>query len=158
MTRLPALGARGEGWVVVQGVILVLIALAGSAGPAWSGGWRIAGAVAGLTALLLGAMLAARGIVDLRDALTPFPHPRPGAPLVEHGAYRLVRHPIYGGLILGAFGWGLVTASPAALGLAAVLLAFFDLKSRREEAWLTDHFAGYAAYRHRTRRLIPFVY
>jgi protein-S-isoprenylcysteine O-methyltransferase Ste14 len=39
-----------------------------------------------------------------------------------------------------------------------VLLLFFDLKRRREEAWLEARFADYAAYRARTRRLIPWVY
>jgi protein-S-isoprenylcysteine O-methyltransferase Ste14 len=158
MTRLPWLGPRGEGWVAVQLVILVAIALAGATGPAWSGAPRIAGAAVGIASMLIGAVLATRGVVDLREALTPFPHPRPDAPLVEQGAYRLARHPIYGGLVLGAVGWGLITASALALALATVLLAFFDLKSRREEAWLVDRFPAYEAYRRRTRRLIPFVY
>lgn len=158
MTRVPSLGSRGQGWVVVQGVIVLSIALAGAAGPAWSGAARIATAAVGLAALLTGGALAVRGVVDLRHALTMLPRPRPDARLVESGAYRLARHPMYGGQILGAAGWGLVTASPAALALAAVLLVFFDLKSRREEAWLLDHFTGYAAYRRRTRRLIPFIY
>ena len=78
--------------------------------------------------------------------------------LVETGAYRLARHPIYGGLILGALGWGLATASPVALGLAGVLVVFFDLKSRREEIWLVDQFDGYAEYRGRTPRLLPWIY
>ena len=85
-------------------------------------------------------------------------HPRRDAPLVESGAYRLARHPIYGGLVIGSVGWALVTASPLGLALAAILFAFFDLKSRREEAWLVDRFPAYDAYRRRTRRLIPFVY
>ena len=41
---------------------------------------------------------------------------------------------------------------------AVVALVFFTLKSRREEAWLQERFDGYAAYRARTRRLIPWVY
>ncbi len=49
-----------------------------------------------------------------------------------------VRHPIYGGLVLASLGWGLLTASPATIGAAIVLLGFFELKSRREEAWLED--------------------
>ena len=77
---------------------------------------------------------------------------------METGAYRLARHPIYGGIILGSVGWGLLTASPLALGLAAVLFGFFDLKSRREEAWLAERFGGYAAYRTRTKRFIPWLY
>ena len=90
--------------------------------------------------------------------LTVFPRPREGGRLVETGAYRLVRHPIYGGLILGAFGWGLLTASPVALAGAVVLAAFFDLKSRREEVWLVEQLDGYDRYRDRTRRLLPWLY
>ena len=78
--------------------------------------------------------------------------------LVEDGVFGLVRHPMYGGLVIAALGWGLVMASPTALAGALVLGVFFDLKSRREEAWLAEQFAGYAAYRRRTRRLIPWLY
>jgi protein-S-isoprenylcysteine O-methyltransferase Ste14 len=158
MTRLPALGPRGEGWVVIQLVLLAAIAGAGLVDPAWSGDMRVAGTVAGVVLAGIGGWLTVRGIVDLRSALTPLPYPRPNAELVERGAYRLVRHPIYGGLVLGAFGWGLAWASLLALALAVTLFGFFSLKSRREEAWLTERFPGYAAYRSRTRRLIPFVY
>jgi protein-S-isoprenylcysteine O-methyltransferase Ste14 len=107
--------------------------------------------------VLAGLILAVRGIVDLGGALTPLPHPRDGADLVEHGVYRMVRHPIYGGLIVASLGWALVRASVAALALTAVLWAFFHLKSTREEAWLTGRFAGYAAYRSRTKRFIPWL-
>jgi protein-S-isoprenylcysteine O-methyltransferase Ste14 len=157
-SRLPTLGPRGEGWVALQGVILLAIALAGTFGPAWGGPARLVTTVIGGALLLAGWALALRGLFDLRENLTALPHPRDGATLVDRGAYQLVRHPIYGGLILGAFGWGAVTASPAALMLATLLLAFFDLKSRREEAWLAERFPDYLAYRARTRRLIPLLY
>jgi hypothetical protein len=62
------------------------------------------------------------------------------------------------GLVTAALGWSLVMASPLALAGAVVLGVFFDLKSRREETWLAEQFAGYAAYRRRTRRLIPWLY
>jgi protein-S-isoprenylcysteine O-methyltransferase Ste14 len=45
-----------------------------------------------------------------------------------------------------------------ALAGAVLLGVFFDLKSRREEAWLVEQFGGYAAYRRRRRRLIPWLY
>lgn len=158
MSELPSLGRRGEGWVVIQGVLLVLVFAAGLAGPAWDGPARTATAGAGILLVVLGGALAARGLVDLRDALTPLPHPRDGAALVDTGAYRLVRHPIYGGLVIGAAGYGLVTASLPAVGGALVLLAFFRLKSAREEAWLQQRYPGYAAYRARTRRMLPYLY
>ena len=158
MSRLPALGPRGEGWVVLQFVLLGLVAVAGAAGPAWDGAARLVTNALGLAFMAGGVALAFRGLVDLREALTPLPHPRDGASLVETGSYRLVRHPIYGGIVLGAMGYGLVTASPLALTGAALLAGFFRLKSGREEAWLEQRYQGYAAYRARTRRMIPFVY
>lgn len=161
MSRLPSLGPRGEGWVAIQAVILVAIAGAGFAGlaaPAWAGPEHLATAVVGGLGIVAGGILAIRGLVDLRENLTALPHPRPNGRLVETGAYRLVRHPIYGGLVLGAVGWGLASASPATIALALVLLGFFDLKSRREEAWLTERYAGYSAYRARTHRLVPWLY
>lgn len=158
MSRLPALGPRGEGWVVIQFVLLAGVGATGLAGPAWDGAARIVTNVAGAGLLAAGLVLALRGLVDLRDALTPLPHPRDGASLVDTGSYALVRHPIYGGIIVGAAGYGLLMASPPALVGAAVLLGFFRLKSGREEAWLEQRYPDYAAYRTRTRRLLPFLY
>ena len=158
MTRLPSLGRRGEGWVAIQGVLLVLVAAAGwSLGPDWSGPARSAALLLGLVLVAGGLVLAVRGLLDLGTALTPLPHPRDGAALVETGVYGLVRHPIYGGLILGSIGWALIQASLAALALSAVLAGFFSLKSRREEAWLESRYPGYADYRTRTRRFIPWI-
>lgn len=158
MSRLPSLGPRGEGWVVLQGILLVAIAACGLLQPAWAGPVRIITAAAGAALIALGVLLAVAGMRDLRENLTPLPRPRDTGELVQTGAYRLARHPIYGGLVLASLGWGLVIAVPVAIVLAIGLLAFFDLKSRREEAWLADRFPGYPAYRSRTRRLIPFVY
>jgi protein-S-isoprenylcysteine O-methyltransferase Ste14 len=157
MTRLPSLGPSGEGWVLVQGVLLVLVAAAGwSLGPDWSGPLRLAGAVVGILLIIGGIVLAFRGAVDLGAALTPLPRPRDHAELVETGAYAVVRHPIYGGLILAAFGWAIVQASIVAVALAGVLAAFLRVKSAREEAWLAQRFPAYATYRARTRRFIPW--
>jgi protein-S-isoprenylcysteine O-methyltransferase Ste14 len=94
MTRLPSLGPRGEGWVAIQGVLLVIAAAAGLLGPAWTGPLRVATSVAGVGLVAAGGALAVRGLRDLRDALTPLPYPRADAELVETGVYRLVRHPI----------------------------------------------------------------
>ena len=158
MSRLPSLGPRGEGWVVLQGVLLVAIAACGLVPPAWVGPARLVTAAAGAVLIVVGAALAVAGLRDLRENLTPLPRPRDNGVLVETGAYALARHPIYGGLVIAAAGWGLAIASPVALVLSLGLLVFFDLKSRREEAWLEASYPGYPAYRRRTRRLIPFLY
>jgi protein-S-isoprenylcysteine O-methyltransferase Ste14 len=144
---------------VLQFVLLGFVALAGLvAGDAWGG---TAGIVSGATGLLLmsaGALLAGWALLHLGANLTPMPRPRSDAQLVASGAYALVRHPIYGGIIALGFGWGLFAASPLALILAGVLAGFFELKSRREEAWLVEHDGGYAAYMEQTRRFFPGLY
>jgi protein-S-isoprenylcysteine O-methyltransferase Ste14 len=157
-SRLPDLGPRGEGWVALQAVLLVLLAAAALAGPAWGDPWLTIGRLAG--ALLVGAGLAAvvLGLLGLRENLTAVPRPVKDGRLVETGIYGLVRHPIYGGVILAAVGLALLAASPAALLVAAGLGVFFDLKARREEAWLAASYPAYAGYRRRVRKLIPFVY
>jgi protein-S-isoprenylcysteine O-methyltransferase Ste14 len=156
--RLPDLGPRGEGWVALQLVVFAVIAAAGFLGPAWDGAPRLALSILGIGLILAGASLCARGIFDIRAHITPFPRPGAAAQLMEHGAFGLVRHPIYGGGVIAAFGWGLATASPAAIAAALGAAVFFDLKSRREEDWLRERFEGYDAYRSRTRKLIPWLY
>ena len=59
---------------------------------------------------------------------------------------------------LSTGGWGLAAASPITLLLAVVLAVFFELKSRREEAWLSERYADYAAYMQQTRRFFPGLY
>jgi protein-S-isoprenylcysteine O-methyltransferase Ste14 len=144
--------------VILQIVLFGVIAVAGLAGPEWGGVLRVACVAVGALLICAGVFLAGRGIVDLRENLTPFPKPMDGSRLVDTGAYRLARHPIYGGAIVAAVGWGLVTASLPAIAGAALLGVFFDLKSRREEIWLAEVFSDYPAYRSRTRRLVPWIY
>ena len=78
--------------------------------------------------------------------------------LVESGIFSVVRHPIYSGLSLAAFGWSLIWNSIAALVATLLLLSFFDIKARREERCLEEKFPGYSAYKSRVKKLIPFVY
>ncbi|MGC8634909.1 MAG: methyltransferase family protein [Candidatus Limnocylindrales bacterium] len=158
MLMLPDLGPRGEGWVALQGVILVAVAAAGSAGPAWNGPPRTATGALGIAFVAAGGVLALWGLIGLGENLTAVPRPKERARMVDRGAYRLVRHPIYGGLILGAIGWGLLTAAPLALLAGALLGVFFDLKSRREERWLLQRYPGYGTYRARTRKMLPGIY
>lgn len=72
-------------------------------GAAW---WRNArGEYAGVLIGGAGLLLGLAGLGSLgRKNLSPFPHPKRGATLVEDGVYAMVRHPIYGGVSLGALG------------------------------------------------------
>jgi protein-S-isoprenylcysteine O-methyltransferase Ste14 len=156
--RLPPLGPRGEGWTAVQVVLMFAIIVAGVAGPAWRDDASTVLRVVGLPIAIGGAVLLMGGLVRIRHSMTPFPRPLEGARLRVGGAYRLVRHPIYGGLILIALGWALIS-SPLALGLSVALALVVEVKSRLEESMLAQRFPEYDAYRNRVRwRFVPGVH
>jgi protein-S-isoprenylcysteine O-methyltransferase Ste14 len=159
VTRLPAMGRRGEGWFGLQVLLLAAVAGAGFLlGPDWSGPLLTLTTVAGPVLVVVGIGLGLLGIRDLDTSLTPLPRPVTGARLIEHGVYRRLRHPIYLGVLLSALGWALFTASIVALVLALGLAVLLDLKARREEAWLHEHYPDYAGYARRTRRFVPGLY
>ncbi len=154
-------GQRGEWYVVVQFVLFALIFFVPLLAPSlveWPDPWDLVGVGLGLVLALIGGLTALAGVMSLGTNLAAVPYPREDAALVEKGAFRFVRHPIYSGIILGSFGWGLLTNSLFALLLAMVLFIFFDLKSRREEQWLSEKYADYTAYQARVRKLIPLIY
>ena len=156
---LPELGARGGGWVAAQFVLLAAIALSALVSVGWSGSLEVVAIVVGLAVMAVGGILVVLGGVQLGSSLSPFPAPRAGGELSAGGLYALARHPMYGGGILVALGWSILFGSVVGLILSVVLAVFFELKARREEAWLVDHYPGYAAYREQTpRKLLPWVY
>ncbi|HET6351630.1 MAG TPA: isoprenylcysteine carboxylmethyltransferase family protein, partial [Coriobacteriia bacterium] len=109
--------------------------------------------------MLIGAALCIGGLMALGSPnLTALPYPKDTAELRESGPYAIVRHPIYSGLIFGAFGWALYLEAPLTLLFAVALFVLFDLKSRREERWLTERFPQYVDYCRRVKRLIPWLY
>lgn len=146
--------ARGGWWVVAQFVLFgsILLALTTSTTPPWwmrGIGWGLVGAA---------VLLAGSGLWSIRRRLSALPAPLEGAVLIERGPYRLVRHPIYGGLVIGSFGMAVRGGNPTVAALSLVLLGFFVAKSRYEERLLTAAFPDYRAYRERVgHRLIPWV-
>lgn len=162
MTKQPWWkGTKGEWYVVIQFILFGLVALGPSALPGWpdwTAPWRTIALVAGLILAALGALLALGGLFSLGSNLTAVPHPKEDAHMVENGAYRWVRHPIYSGIILGAFGFGLLRGGWLGLLYGLILFVFFDIKSRREELWLREKYADYASYQQRVHKLIPYLY
>jgi len=77
--------------------------------------------------------------------------------LVDSGPYRIVRHPIYTGLIAAAAALAAVKASPLAIGGALCVGLGFALKARVEERFLAAELGApaYAAYRARVPMLVP---
>jgi protein-S-isoprenylcysteine O-methyltransferase Ste14 len=160
-TLLPALGPRGEGWVIGQGILLVAVVALGIPGlarlpPSDAAGWaRVA---VGLALMATGGFVGLAGLRALGSSLTATPRPKQDAQFVDSGIYARIRHPLYVAVSLTALGWAVATATPAGIGVAVILAAWLDGKSRREEAWLLEAYPAYAAYRRRTHRFVPGVY
>jgi protein-S-isoprenylcysteine O-methyltransferase Ste14 len=155
-------GERGEYLVLLQGALLIGFMLLPVYRPA---AWAIDSSallyVGSCIAAVLGlgaSVLIVKGLLDLGRNLTPLPYPRDDGQLVQSGAYGIVRHPLYSGLILAALSWVVFQLSLSHLIAAAILFAFFDAKARREEAWLTEKYPEYSDYQQRVKKLIPGVY
>jgi protein-S-isoprenylcysteine O-methyltransferase Ste14 len=157
-SRLPEFGPRGEGWVALQLLLGAAIAGGGFVGVYWPGSLESFLSVLGLLIAVAGALLVILGVLSLGSSFTPLPRPRARTRLRQGGIFRLVRHPVYGGVILIGLGWSLADA-PLGLVPTLLLTVLFDLKARREEDWLIERFPDYAAYRTRTpRRFVPWLY
>jgi protein-S-isoprenylcysteine O-methyltransferase Ste14 len=116
--------------------------------------WRATG-LALFTAGVLLYRVAGR---NLGDALSPFIEPREAAPLVTHGLYRHVRHPIYLAEAMIAAGAPLTLGCRWMLAVAAGAACVLALRILREEEALARTFPDYPHYATKTKRLVPFVY
>ena len=85
------------------------------------------------------------------------PTPRAGGRLVEHGPYRWIRHPMYSAVMLCGVAAAWAAASLFAWLAVVALAAVLAVKAALEERWMLAAHPGYAAYRARTRRFVPFV-
>ena len=78
--------------------------------------------------------------------------------LIERGPYRLVRHPIYSGLLAMFLATAIVLGHVGGIiGLVLVFISFWIKLSDEERVMLKQFPDQYAAYQHRVKRIIPFV-
>lgn len=115
--------------------------------------------VGGVTLATAGLVLAVAGYRSLGRSHSPGTTPVSGGGLVSSGIYAYVRHPIYAGWCLGAFGFALIFGSLLGVGVAVALFVYYDLRTREEEKHLLVQYSGYEEYTRRVRgRLFPGRY
>jgi protein-S-isoprenylcysteine O-methyltransferase Ste14 len=84
---------------------------------------------------------------------------REGHQLVQTGPYALVRHPIYSGMFAAILGTALTIGTLASwLAVAAGLAGILIRVEVEERLMATEFGAAHAAYRERTKKLIPLVW
>ena len=136
-------------WIVLSNVLLFV---------AWVihdyalGSWHPV-PLAGLGLLLVGTTLILWALAHLRSVAFV---PSAERPLTE-GPYAWVRHPIYAGGVLAAFGLAYLAGSAWAFGYATVIALLLYRLSRSEEVELARRYGpAYRAYAEGKGRFVPF--
>jgi protein-S-isoprenylcysteine O-methyltransferase Ste14 len=140
---------------VLAVVVIVLIRLGAFRGGGLNtDAWRV-GVGLVLFALGLGFAIWARVHIG-RNWGTPMTQ-KDEPELVTSGPYRLVRHPIYSGVLAAGVGTAVALSW---LWLTAVALAgvYFLYSAMVEERYMTDQFPdNYPVYKRSTKMLVPFI-
>lgn len=136
--------------VLLEGVVLLGTPLEAAAlGVGWQLGPLWVNVVLGGVLFVAGLLVASRAKRDLARSFSASPTPVDGGALIESGIYARQRHPMYLGVLLLTFGWGIAWGSWLGLVGSLVMTAFLVFKSRREDRLLAARYPGYAAYRER---------
>jgi protein-S-isoprenylcysteine O-methyltransferase Ste14 len=144
--------------VLIQAILFAGVIAAGLASTRWPKSLRLPAVVIAIILGAAGLALVASAVGSLGSSVSPFPRPAAASELKERGVYALVRHPIYGGIVLLSLAWSLAVG-PLALMPTVVLALALVFKSRLEERWLIDRHPAYTAYRMRVRRrFVPFLW
>ena len=89
---------------------------------------------------------------------SPRPALKEGHELVTSGPYRLVRHPIYTGILAAFIGSALVSGAPWLVAIV-IVGAMFVARVKTEEGIMTKQFPDqYPEYKKKTWALIPFIW
>jgi protein-S-isoprenylcysteine O-methyltransferase Ste14 len=115
--------------------------------------------VVGFAAALVGLLFGLWARIYLGRSWDAFISLKQNHKLLQSGPYSIVRHPIYAGFMLALIGSALTFGHLRSFVATALVVVAWVYKSGLEEMFLIDHFgAEYEEYRHRVKRLIPYVW
>ncbi len=148
-----------------MGIVLLgfWLLLGGGTGIAWMDAAAFpvtsAAALAGVAITLAGVAFAVWARIILGANWSGTITIREGHTLVRRGPYRIVRHPIYTGILAALAGTALTVGSVRGI-LALPVVAFgFWLKISTEERFMAAEFGEeYLRYRQDVRALVPFLF
>jgi protein-S-isoprenylcysteine O-methyltransferase Ste14 len=112
----------------------------------------------GIVLCMLGVALAIWARTILGRNWSGIPQIKEGHELIQAGPYRVVRHPIYTGILLAIFGTGFGRGRMLDVGLFVFCFVTFWIKLKVEESLMSKQFPeAYPTYRKSTKALIPYV-
>jgi protein-S-isoprenylcysteine O-methyltransferase Ste14 len=157
---------QSSGWQILYTVILVMgvyLIFAKHIGISWLDRQLFAVTVpvvvAGLLVVLMGVAFSIWARLMLGDNWSNRVTVKEDHTLVQSGPYRIVRHPIYSGILLGMLGSALQRGEVRSfVGLMICGFSFW-LKTRAEEQFMVQTFGEkYMQYRRKVKALAPFIF
>ena len=116
-------------------------------------------AVAGLLAVLIGVAFSIWSRLMLGGNWSNRVTVKENHTLVRSGPYRIVRHPIYSGVLLGMLGSAVQRGGIRCFAGVLICGLSFWLKTRAEECFMVQSFGDeYLQYRHNVNALVPFIF
>jgi protein-S-isoprenylcysteine O-methyltransferase Ste14 len=150
--------SQGNYWVAGQFAFFALYALCLIFAPAKRCDWVW---LPGVLLLAAGHTIMAVAFVTYskvsQSRMRVSPEPNPKASLVDVGIYGKIRHPMYTGGLLAAFGGALIHGSLWTLGVTMIMALFFRFKALFEERELAKQYRDYDRYCERTGRFLPRI-
>jgi protein-S-isoprenylcysteine O-methyltransferase Ste14 len=105
--------------------------------------------------LVLGMVLSIFSLASLGRSFSVIPQARK---LVKTGPYKLIRHPLYVGELIGLFGMVLVGVSISRMAIFFFIVGCQIYRAFKEEKLLAEVFPDYEEYCSKTARFIPGVF
>ncbi len=153
---------RSNRWVLVPFSLIALLLAYLPAYTDQKGFWTIDGDVVrwlGVVLFVAGGVLRIWPVYVLGRRFSGLVAIQPGHRLVTTGAYGIIRHPSYLGMLLASLGWALTFRSGVGVVLTMLLIPPLLARISAEEKLLRSQFGDeYDAYRRHTWRLIPGLY
>jgi len=106
----------------------------------------------------IGFLWALLAIMSMNSLVSPFPSPKEGMQLQTDGIYKFSRHPIYAGILVLFYAWGIAHASEYKIAVGLSFHIFIYFKAKYEEQLLQQKFSQYEAYKQKTGMFFPKLF
>jgi protein-S-isoprenylcysteine O-methyltransferase Ste14 len=153
-------GTRYINFIAIWAGITIAVILSGFSKFFFPGGRTSLAFLIGIAIMLAGLALRVWSIATLGASFRTTVETHGDQKMIDHGPYRLVRHPSYTGLIIICCGFGIALQNWLSL-LIVVILPLSALLYRihvEEPALIFSFGSDYIEYQKRTKKLVPWLW